>query len=133
MPIYEYRCEACGHELGALQGLHDELLTHCPECAGEHLRKRVSLTAFRLKGSGWYETDFKSGEKRNIAGDSSGGGGDGQSSGGEQSGGEKSGGSNGSGSGDSGGKSESSSGGSGQGTASTGSGAGKRGGKSSDS
>lgn len=72
MPIYEYTCESCGHELEALQGLNDELLSDCPECGQSALRKRISRVAFRLKGSGWYETDFKDKDKRNVAGDSSG-------------------------------------------------------------
>ncbi len=72
MPIYEYSCESCGHELEALQGLHDDLLTDCPECGATALRKRISRVAFRLKGSGWYETDFKDKDKRNVAGDSGG-------------------------------------------------------------
>ncbi len=69
MPIYEYQCEACGHELEALQSLSDAPLTDCPECSRAQLRKRVSAAAFRLKGGGWYETDFKSDKRRNIAGD----------------------------------------------------------------
>jgi putative FmdB family regulatory protein len=69
MPIYEYRCEACGHTLDALQKLADEPLKDCPECAASALKRLVSAPAFRLKGSGWYETDFKSGteKKRNLA------------------------------------------------------------------
>lgn len=70
MPIYEYRCEACNHELEALQKISDDPLSQCPECKKDHLKKRVSAAAFRLKGSGWYETDFKSGNKKNIAGSS---------------------------------------------------------------
>jgi len=69
MPIYEYVCNDCGHELEALQGMNDPELTDCPECETPNLRRRISATAFRLKGSGWYETDFKSGKRRNIAGD----------------------------------------------------------------
>ncbi len=67
MPIYEYRCEACGHELEALQKMSDPLLTECPECGRPALKKLVSAAAFRLKGGGWYETDFKSGKKKNLA------------------------------------------------------------------
>jgi len=67
MPIYEYRCEACTHELEVLQKYSDQPLTRCPECAQHTLRKKVSAAAFRLKGSGWYETDFKSGSKKNLA------------------------------------------------------------------
>lgn len=67
MPIYEYRCENCGHELEALQKISDAPLTQCPGCEQSALRKRMSATAFRLKGAGWYETDFKSGNKKNLA------------------------------------------------------------------
>lgn len=67
MPIYEYRCEDCGHELDALQKLSDPALTDCPECGKPALKKQVSAPGFRLSGSGWYETDFKSGNRRNIA------------------------------------------------------------------
>lgn len=67
MPIYEYRCEACSHELEALQKLSDEPLVECPSCKAPALRKQVSAAGFRLKGGGWYETDFKSGSKKNVA------------------------------------------------------------------
>lgn len=67
MPIYEYRCEACQHELEALQKLSDEPLRDCPKCGAASLRKQVSAAGFRLKGGGWYETDFKSGGKKNVA------------------------------------------------------------------
>ena len=67
MPIYEYRCEACNHELEALQKMSDDVLKRCPECKNESLIKKVSAAAFRLKGGGWYETDFKSGNKKNLA------------------------------------------------------------------
>ena len=66
MPIYEYRCESCGHELEALQKMSDEPLSICPECSQATLKKALSAAGFRLKGGGWYETDFKSGKKRNI-------------------------------------------------------------------
>ena len=69
MPIYEYRCTECGHELEALQKLSDSPLTTCPQCSNETLVKRVSAAAFRLKGGGWYETDFKSKNQKNLAGD----------------------------------------------------------------
>ncbi len=59
MPIYEYRCEKCGHELEALQKMSDDPLTDCPACGAPSLRKQISAAGFRLKGSGWYETDFK--------------------------------------------------------------------------
>ena len=59
MPIYEYRCSACGHELEALQKLRDAPLTVCPSCGKPELRKQVSAAGFQLKGSGWYVTDFR--------------------------------------------------------------------------
>ena len=67
MPIYEYRCDACGHEMEVMQKMADEPLTECPECHKPALKKLVSAAGFRLSGSGWYETDFKSGAKKNIA------------------------------------------------------------------
>ena len=70
MPIYEYQCTACGELKEALQKVGDAPLTVCPACGRETLRKKVSAAAFRLKGGGWYETDFKSGNKKNLAGDS---------------------------------------------------------------
>jgi len=69
MPIYEYRCQACGHELEALQKLSEAPLTTCPACQEDSLRKLVSAAAFRLSGGGWYETDFKKDNKRNLAGE----------------------------------------------------------------
>lgn len=69
MPIYEYQCEGCGHQLEALQKLSDAALTDCPACGQAALRKKISAAGFRLKGGGWYETDFKAGKRRNIAGD----------------------------------------------------------------
>lgn len=59
MPIYAYRCEDCGHELDALQKISDPPLTDCPACGASALTKQITAAAFRLKGSGWYETDFK--------------------------------------------------------------------------
>ena len=67
MPLYEYRCDACGHEMEALQKMSDEPLVDCPSCNQAALRKLVSAAGFRLKGDGWYETDFKSGSKKNLA------------------------------------------------------------------
>lgn len=69
MPIYEYRCESCGHTLDALQKIADAPLTDCPSCDDIALKRLVSAPAFRLKGKGWYETDFKSDKetKRNLA------------------------------------------------------------------
>ena len=68
MPIYEYQCEACGKELEALQKISDAPLVVCPACGAAALQKKVSAVAFRLKGGGWYETDFKTGNKKNLAG-----------------------------------------------------------------
>jgi putative FmdB family regulatory protein len=70
MPIYEYRCQECGHELEKLQRMSDDPLTDCPSCGQSQLKRLVSAAAFRLKGGGWYETDFKQDNKRNLAGDS---------------------------------------------------------------
>lgn len=71
MPIYDYQCVDCQHSLEAIQKLADAPLVDCPECSKPALRKKVSAPAFRLKGGGWYETDFKTGKKKNLAGDSS--------------------------------------------------------------
>ena len=60
MPFYEYTCAQCGHELEALQKMSDAPLTDCPACQQPALQKRISAAGFKLKGSGWYETDFKS-------------------------------------------------------------------------
>ena len=70
MPIYEYQCNACGHEHEALQKLGAEPLVVCPACSEAELKKKISAAGFRLKGGGWYETDFKSGGKKNVAGES---------------------------------------------------------------
>ncbi len=67
MPIYEYACTLCGFELEKLQKLNDPLLKDCPSCNEAALKKKISVAGFRLKGSGWYETDFKRGNKRNLA------------------------------------------------------------------
>jgi putative FmdB family regulatory protein len=69
MPIYEYRCQSCGHELEKLQKISDPALVDCPECSEPALTKLISAAGFRLKGGGWYETDFKKDNKRNLAGD----------------------------------------------------------------
>ena len=66
MPIYEYQCTACGHEMDALQKISDAPLTDCPECGASALKKKISAAAFRLKGSGWYETDFKQDRRKNV-------------------------------------------------------------------
>ena len=63
MPIYEYACASCDHHLEALQKISEDPLAFCPECGEESLRKMVSAAAFVLKGSGWYETDFKNSGK----------------------------------------------------------------------
>jgi len=71
MPIYEYQCKACGHELEVIQKISEEPLRFCPECGKEELSKLVSAAGFRLKGGGWYETDFKGSKdkKKNLAGE----------------------------------------------------------------
>lgn len=71
MPIYEYECKSCGHTLEAIQKMADDPLTDCPGCGKPELRKLISAAAFRLKGGGWYETDFKGDNKRNVAESSS--------------------------------------------------------------
>ena len=69
MPIYEYQCESCKETHEALQKHSDALLTECPNCGEQALKKQVTASAFRLSGSGWYETDFKTGgKKKNLAG-----------------------------------------------------------------
>lgn len=67
MPIYEYQCEACGHVLETLQKISEQPLVDCPDCGKLALKKLVSAAAFRLKGGGWYETDFKTGSKKNVS------------------------------------------------------------------
>ncbi|EPC04373.1 FmdB family transcriptional regulator [Litchfieldella anticariensis FP35 = DSM 16096] len=71
MPIYEYECKACGHRLEKLQKVSAAPLTDCPSCDAAELTRLVSAAGFRLAGGGWYETDFKSGGKKNLAGDGS--------------------------------------------------------------
>lgn len=66
MPIYEYQCQSCGHQLEKLQRISDEHLRDCPDCGEAELSRLVSAAAFRLKGAGWYETDFKKGDKKNL-------------------------------------------------------------------
>jgi len=66
MPIYEYACQECGHRLDALQKISDDPLVDCPECGEPGLRKLVSAPRFRLKGGGWYETDFKKDKQKNV-------------------------------------------------------------------
>jgi putative FmdB family regulatory protein len=68
MPFYEYQCNICGHTLEAMQKLHDAPLKKCPQCGKPQLQRLMSAPVFRLKGGGWYETDFKSDQdaKRNL-------------------------------------------------------------------
>ena len=75
MPIYEYRCASCDHTLEALQRMSDDPLKVCPSCGKETLSKMVSAASFRLKGGGWYETDFKTGKKKQLVDSGSGAGG----------------------------------------------------------
>ena len=70
MPIYGYACSNCEHTFDVLQKMSDPKLLDCPDCGEATLRKQLSAPKFRLKGKGWYETDFKTGDKRNLAGDS---------------------------------------------------------------
>ena len=70
MPIYEYQCENCNRTLEIIQKINDPPPLDCPGCELPKLRKKVSAVAFRLAGGGWYETDFKTGEKKNLVGDS---------------------------------------------------------------
>ena len=65
MPIYQYACENCGHQKEAIQKISDPVLVDCSECNEPGLRKQVTAAAFRLKGTGWYETDFKGSKKDN--------------------------------------------------------------------
>ena len=67
MPIYEYQCAACGHQFETLQKISDKPFSKCPDCGKDALKKLISASAFRLKGGGWYETDFKTGNKKNVA------------------------------------------------------------------
>lgn len=66
MPIYEYACRKCNHTLDALQKMSDEPLVECPSCGEPELRRLISAPRFRLKGAGWYETDFKKDNQRNV-------------------------------------------------------------------
>ncbi|WP_310729878.1 FmdB family zinc ribbon protein, partial [Burkholderia multivorans] len=61
MPIYAYRCEACGFAKDVLQKMSDAPLSQCPECGKDAFRKQVTAAGFQLKGSGWYVTDFRGG------------------------------------------------------------------------
>ncbi len=66
MPIYEYVCGACGHQMEKLQKMSDAPLTECPACGKPALSKQISAAGFRLSGGGWYESDFKTGSKKNM-------------------------------------------------------------------
>ena len=67
MPIYEYRCAACGHQDDHLQKLSDAPLTKCPACGKKKYQKQLTAAGFQLKGSGWYASDFKGGKKETEA------------------------------------------------------------------
>ena len=69
MPIYGYACKNCDHEFDALQKMADDVLVDCPACDEPQLKRQLSAPRFRLKGKGWYETDFKKDNQRNLAGD----------------------------------------------------------------
>lgn len=88
MPIYEYQCQDCGFETEVLQKLSEDPLTVCTSCGKSSFKKKISAAGFRLKGGGWYETDFKTGAKKNLAGssDSKSSGGSGGASNGGSSG-----------------------------------------------
>ncbi len=76
VPIYAYRCSACGHAQDVLQKMSDPVLTVCPECGQSAFAKQVTAAGFQLKGSGWYVTDFRNGGKSggaSAAGDSASG------------------------------------------------------------
>ena len=66
MPIYEYQCVECDHIEEVIQKISDDPLVDCPACNKPTLKKNVTAAAFRLSGGGWYETDFKSGDKKNL-------------------------------------------------------------------
>lgn len=68
MPIYAYKCDACGHTFDALQKVSDAPLTECPHCGQPALNKQLTAAGFQLKGSGWYVTDFKGGGGAAAAG-----------------------------------------------------------------
>ena len=67
MPIYAFECAECGHDFDRLQKLSDPDPDACPECGAAAVKRRLTAPAFRLSGSGWYETDFKKEGKRNLA------------------------------------------------------------------
>jgi len=67
MPIYEFQCQSCGNEVEVIQKISDDPLKDCEACGKPDMKKMVSAAAFRLSGSGWYETDFKKGKKKNLS------------------------------------------------------------------
>ena len=67
MPIYAYRCEACGFAKDVLQKMSDDTLTVCPQCQADAFKKQITAAGFQLKGSGWYVTDFRDGNKAATA------------------------------------------------------------------
>lgn len=69
MPIYEYECKACGQRMDKLQKMSADPLKQCPACQQDSLERLVSAAGFRLAGGGWYETDFKTGGKKNLVAD----------------------------------------------------------------
>ena len=66
MPIYDYKCSNCEHQFELIQKFSDQSAEICPQCSQKSAQKLVSAPSFRLKGGGWYETDFKTGTKKNI-------------------------------------------------------------------
>ncbi len=67
MPIYDYKCSNCGYDVELIQKINDKPKKVCPKCNTKKLKKLISAPSFRLKGGGWYETDFKTGNKKNIS------------------------------------------------------------------
>ncbi|NBW79137.1 MAG: zinc ribbon domain-containing protein [Betaproteobacteria bacterium] len=67
MPIYAYKCESCGFTKDVLQKISDPLLTQCPACHQESFQKQLTAAGFQLKGSGWYVTDFRDGNKATVS------------------------------------------------------------------
>lgn len=74
MPIYAYKCSACGHAQDVLQKMSDPVLTQCPQCGQSTYAKQVTAAGFQLKGSGWYVTDFRDGGKKSGGSSSDGSG-----------------------------------------------------------
>ena len=72
MPIYEYRCDGCGHEMELIQKMSDDPMKDCPVCKESKLKKLISAAGFRLNGSGWNETDIKNSKKSSDSGQSGG-------------------------------------------------------------